>query len=47
MVTALDPTAMDMMAMVSINDMHLCSVYRFMLGLLFLKFSNATKLTCK
>lgn len=43
MVTALDPTAMDMMAMVSINEMHLCSVYRFMLGLSFEV--SATKLT--
>lgn len=33
MVTVLDPTVMDMMAMVSMNDMYLCSVYRLMLGL--------------
>lgn len=34
MATALDPTVMDMMAMVSTNDMHLCCVCRLMLGLL-------------
>lgn len=36
MATALDPTAMDMMAMVSINDVQLSCVYRLMLGLFFL-----------
>lgn len=35
MVTAQDPTAMDMTAMVSMNDMHLHSVSRLMLGLSF------------
>lgn len=38
MVTALDPTAMDMTAMVSMNNMHFYYVCRFMLGL---SFSNS------
>lgn len=31
--TALDPTAMDMTVMVSMNKMHLHCVFRLMLGL--------------
>lgn len=33
MVTALDPTAMDMTAMVSMDNMHMYCVCRLMLGL--------------